>query len=275
MTRRVLERLCVENVCVDFLVPTSLVWINATTNLLCTVGCSLEPEKDNANSRWIMHNHGHESVWKFRDQYDWMTRVPDNGNEWRKFSVVPRLHPLCPLVLDLVYYQRHRNDNINNICILWRGKFTENCQKTLFFLGNSMTIKFRNFANFIVRNFVVIWEAPITKSGNRRAFSLPGEGRGHFHCTVGPSSGHIRCRKTTDFVPWKCRILGEGAWWQSESGSRAPQEKLEMDSRKREEMWEIWKRGQEQRNRYRERERDSKPRGEKRDLREIRERSWG
>ena len=38
-----------------------------------------------------------------------------------------------------------------------------NCPKTLFFLGNSMTIKFGklgNFAHFIVRNFVVIWEAP-------------------------------------------------------------------------------------------------------------------
>ena len=33
--------------------------------------------------------------------------------------------------------------------------------KTLFFLRNSMTIKFGNSANFIVRNFVVIWEAPI------------------------------------------------------------------------------------------------------------------
>ena len=43
---------------------------------------------------------------------------------------------------------------------LGRGTFTENCPKTLFFLGNSMTIKFGNFANFIVRNFVVIWEAP-------------------------------------------------------------------------------------------------------------------
>ena len=47
----------------------------------------------------------------------------------------------------------------------WRGlggglKSTENCPKTLFFLGNSMTIKFGDFANFIVRNFVVIWEAP-------------------------------------------------------------------------------------------------------------------
>ena len=36
----------------------------------------------------------------------------------------------------------------------------ENCPQTLFFLGNSMTIKFGNFTNFIVRNFVVIWEAP-------------------------------------------------------------------------------------------------------------------
>ena len=43
------------------------------------------------------------------------------------------------------------------------GKFTENCPKMLLFLGNSMTIKFRNFANFIVRNFVVIWGAPIGK----------------------------------------------------------------------------------------------------------------
>ena len=37
----------------------------------------------------------------------------------------------------------------------------ENCPKILFFLGNSMTKKIGNFANFIVRNFVVIWEAPI------------------------------------------------------------------------------------------------------------------
>ena len=32
-------------------------------------------------------------------QYDWTTGVPDNGNEWRKFRVVPPSHPLCPLVL--------------------------------------------------------------------------------------------------------------------------------------------------------------------------------
>ena len=47
----------------------------------------------------------------------------------------------------------------------WRGgwggeKFMENCPKTSFLLGNSMTIKFGIFANVIVRNFVVIWEAP-------------------------------------------------------------------------------------------------------------------
>ena len=36
----------------------------------------------------------------------------------------------------------------------------ENRPKTLFFLGNSMTIKFGHFANFIVRTFVVVWEAP-------------------------------------------------------------------------------------------------------------------
>ena len=32
------------------------------------------------------------------------------------------------------------------------------------------------------------------KGGNRRTFRLPGEGGDHFHCTVEPSPGHIRCR---------------------------------------------------------------------------------
>ena len=32
--------------------------------------------------------------------------------------------------------------------------------KRCFSWGNSMTIEFGNFTNFIVRNFVVIWEAP-------------------------------------------------------------------------------------------------------------------
>ena len=33
-----------------------------------------------------------------------------------------------------------------------------------------------------------------TKGGNRRVFRLPGAGGDHFHCTVEPSPGHIRCR---------------------------------------------------------------------------------
>ena len=33
------------------------------------------------------------------------------------------------------------------------------------------------------------------RGGNTRTFSLPGEGRDHFHCAVEPSPGHIRCRK--------------------------------------------------------------------------------
>ena len=32
------------------------------------------------------------------DQYDWMTGRPHEGNEWRKFHVVPRSHPLRPCV---------------------------------------------------------------------------------------------------------------------------------------------------------------------------------
>ena len=49
-----------------------------------------------------------------------------------------------------------------------KGKLTENCPQTLFFLGNSMTIKFGNFANFIVRKVVVIWEAPTQENQPRK-----------------------------------------------------------------------------------------------------------
>ena len=38
------------------------------------------------------------------------------------------------------------------------------------------------------------------RGGNRRAFRLPGKGRDHFHCTVEPSPGHIRCRICTESI---------------------------------------------------------------------------
>ena len=52
--------------------------------------------------------------------------------------------------------QRLRNDNINKICVLEGVREGENLRKIVqnavfFFLRNSMTIKFGNFANFIVR----------------------------------------------------------------------------------------------------------------------------
>ena len=34
------------------------------------------------------------------------------------------------------------------------------------------------------------------RGGNRRVLRLAGEGSDHFHCTVEPSPGHIRCRET-------------------------------------------------------------------------------
>ena len=34
---------------------------------------------------------------KIGDRYDWTTGAPDNGNEWRKFRVVPHSYPLRPL----------------------------------------------------------------------------------------------------------------------------------------------------------------------------------
>ena len=79
-------------------------------------------------------------------QYDWTTGMPDNGNEWRKFRVVPRL---CPFASPLVLYTF------------------------------------------------------ITGGGNRMAFTLPVEGRDHFHCTVEPSPGHIRCRYLQGSWEWR------------------------------------------------------------------------
>ena len=40
-----------------------------------------------------------------------------------------------------------------------------------------------------------LFAALFNRGGNRRAFRLPGEHGDHFHCTVEPSPGHIRCRK--------------------------------------------------------------------------------
>ena len=46
---------------------------------------------------------------------------------------------------------------------LGRGKiYGKLSQNAVLFLRNSMTIKLGNFTNLIVRNFVVIWEAPIS-----------------------------------------------------------------------------------------------------------------
>ena len=42
-----------------------------------------------------------------------------------------------------------------------------------------------------------------TKSGNGRAFSLPGEGGDHVHCSVEPGSGHIRCRNLESAKLWQ------------------------------------------------------------------------
>ena len=41
---------------------------------------------------------------------------------------------------------------------------------------------------------VPLFSTLFNRSGNRRAFRLPGAGRDHFHCTVEPLPGHIRGR---------------------------------------------------------------------------------
>ena len=63
----------------------------------------------------------------------------------------------------LSFVRDAENDTVSKICILeggWgEGKIYGKLSKNVFFLGISMTVEFGNFANFIVRSFVVIWEA--------------------------------------------------------------------------------------------------------------------
>ena len=60
---------------------------------------------------------------------------------------------LLPLIV-LPHYQRRRNDTINKICVLegvGEGDVLRKIipKRCFFFLGNSMTIKFGNFANLL------------------------------------------------------------------------------------------------------------------------------
>ena len=43
---------------------------------------------------------------------------------------------------------------------------------------------------------VPLFSTLFNRGGNRGAFRLPGAGEDHVHCTVEPSPGHIRYRKT-------------------------------------------------------------------------------
>ena len=55
--------------------------------------------------------------------------------------------------------------------------------------------KFRAVPHLYVPLFCTLFN----KGGNRRAFRLQGKGGDHFHCTVEPSPGHIRCRTFRGF----------------------------------------------------------------------------
>ena len=49
-----------------------------------------------------MHIYNNDNNNSIHVQYDWTTGVRDNGNDWRKFCVVPRSHPLRSFVLYFV-----------------------------------------------------------------------------------------------------------------------------------------------------------------------------
>ena len=48
----------------------------------------------------------------------------------------------------------------------------ENCPKTVFFLGNSIIMKFGHLRILLSWNFVVIWEAPKNSAFGKRSFCL-------------------------------------------------------------------------------------------------------
>ena len=68
----------------------------------------------------------------------------------------------------------------------------------------------------------------LDRGGNRRAFRLPGAGGDHFHCTVEPSPGHIRCRFWAlkgSFCPGG-KSHFEGTFWSSPASGAVAQRHL-------------------------------------------------
>ena len=75
------------------------------------------------------------------------------------------------------------------------------------------------------------------KGGSRRALRLPGAGGDHFHCTVDPSRGHIRCRFQKfdvifSYVPFLLSICLENKAFQKRRFSQETAEKIAGARRK-------------------------------------------
>ena len=85
-------------------------WVQLVLPILDFAGLSsphLTPHADDSRSTFelkstLMSHYKksgfQRSFWshaKIHAQCDWTTAAPDNGNEWRKFRVVPRLHPFA------------------------------------------------------------------------------------------------------------------------------------------------------------------------------------
>ena len=63
-------------------------------------------------------------------------------------------------------------------------------------------------ASYLARTpCVPLFGTQFNGDGNRRAFR-PGEGGDHFHCTVEPSPGHIRCRDVSEKVGYGMVVDG-------------------------------------------------------------------
>ena len=140
----------------------------------------------------------------FHAQYNWTTGAPDNGKgNGGSFCAVPRLYPLRPLVSYFVYPKGPTIKKIQS-----RSNFLISLKK---FQSRRLEFPIKNRAavsgsleDFILaRNFqsrsksqfffylLALWVIGVETGG---LLDYQGRAGDHFHCTVEPSPGQIRCR---------------------------------------------------------------------------------
>ena len=152
--------------------------------------------------------------------YDWTIGVPDNGNEWRKFRAVPRSYALRPLFQETFLGQVRVNFAQNEGHEKATEKPRKNTKKAQRLFSKQMRATKRPRKNPRKSHEKATSKKVTSNKKSSDCCSVLGligveteglldyQGRvgDHFHCTVEPSPGHMRCRLAIE-IRW-CHIRG-------------------------------------------------------------------